>query len=1486
MGELETKTILDYWFAMEFLSQDKYPESLEIRKKVAEHKYNIIKRTAKNKTIGNFISLNHKDIECNLFELITKEAKECDMKKWGNITFYIGKVKREFCIENISKFLQFNQSDEYRPEKTSDEVALLSLQLTPEGNYVKESLSISPIVWALSKIKSSNVNLSEALNSLSYRTSIESLELKFFDEKNNENINSDEIKNIVIPTNTENECETFSATAVTLKKLQKLYKEIEKLYLKNHVENSDDKNENYKEFYGISFQLFKDEDTKNKREDDNYVGLSHDYYSKDIKLVANTCCSKDKIFLEEDLQRYINNLNEETIESKKINVINSTLQLRQVNEIFSINNAPLGKWPSRFMPVFMQQMAINLAIGKGNTESFKVNGKIFSVNGPPGTGKTTLLKEIVVNNIIERARILAKYDNPEDAFEKKKFLCGDKENFAYSSYTRHWYKLKDDNINDYSILVTSSNNAAVENISKELPKSMLDDLKPLKDDSEELKELLLETEKLFDVEQSESVETTYKGESYNDIYFTKYAQDLLESENVWGLVAVPLGKKSNLSNFYHKVLYYLSRDFYKNKSMANERVEKYKKAKNKFMEQLKVVKSMRKNLSELGKLTAERLTAYEKKILAENNFCIVDTNSKNQIKVLHNNIEIIKININELNESYKNLKENEIKIQENLTEKNNAFSLAKSTRKTCLEKEREAYNSAKSIFTKLLNRKKYENAMNLANEYKEDAEKQLCNITNLEVEINELTQNLNNATKLSENEYVKLEYKKTKLNELLTKINEENSKIKFAETEKLKTDKNYKMINQQYENEVKKYIEGNDANSAVIADENFLEKLFSKDVNISTKAHVENPWFTQRYNREREKLFAYAMRLNKEFVLSSNHCRDNFTTLAQYWGLKAGDDNKKINFNHIDVENMVTSLFQTLFLLTPVVSSTFASVGSLFKDVKESGAIGMLVVDEAGQAQPQMALGALFRSRRAVIVGDPKQVEPVVTDDLMLLKKSFTDKSLRPYKKKTLSVQSFADKLNNFGTYLDNGTDYPEWVGCPLIVHRRCISPMYDISNEISYNGIMKQQARQPSKDKVKNFILEKSQWINVIGKEKGNKNHFVESQGKKVCELLEIAFSKTAEPNIYIITPFTTVVKGLEKYINEYCKNNSTNINKDYILDYEQKKIGTVHTFQGKEADEVIFVLGCDSSKESEGAIKWVNKNIVNVAVTRAKFRLYVIGDDKAWRNSSCLNEAKQIMDTFAIKKIKSILDENLPLEEAREALVCASKLLPPITQFTSGDEDSNDFNMDANTLIQGLNKDFLTIQLTTEQLERFGFNSMEDLNKFSTEIKNILILGIKVFFMLEHVYKVNKNLDASCTAILFCKAMELQMKDCFIDGLKNILPMFKINGFGKSRRQIFLQDAKDEEFTLGTFKLILEKNEHVIVKKMKDIGEEIYDEQWWKNFRIELEECSKKRNGCCHSGLFTWADQSLMLFLMFVGKNESDNSGLMLESQIGKKL
>ena len=84
------------------------------------------------------------------------------------------------------------------------------------------------------------------------------------------------------------------------------------------------------------------------------------------------------------------------------------------------------------------------------------------------------------------------------------------------------------------------------------------------------------------------METPYQGESYKDVYFTKYAQNLLENSEAWGLVAASLGKKSNLSNFYNHVLYPLGRDFYKNKDMAPDRVKSYKDSKRNLKNSLKL----------------------------------------------------------------------------------------------------------------------------------------------------------------------------------------------------------------------------------------------------------------------------------------------------------------------------------------------------------------------------------------------------------------------------------------------------------------------------------------------------------------------------------------------------------------------------------------------------------------------------------------------------------------------------------------------------------------------------------------------------------------------------------------------------------------------------------------------------------------------------------------------------------------------------------
>lgn len=89
---------------------------------------------------------------------------------------------------------------------------------------------------------------------------------------------------------------------------------------------------------------------------------------------------------------------------------------------------------------------------------------------------------------------------------------------------------------------------------------------------------------------------------------------------------------------------------------------------------------------------------------------------------------------------------------------------------------------------------------------------------------------------------------------------------------------------------------------------------------------------------------------------------------------------------------------------------------------------------------------------------------------------------------------------------------------------------------------------------------------------------------------------------NLYVISPFRDVNNSLRAKL---------------LLPDEEKKglHGTIHTFQGKEADVVIIVLGGDPGKPGViSGFAAAKANLLNVAVTRAKKRIYVIGDRFQW--------------------------------------------------------------------------------------------------------------------------------------------------------------------------------------------------------------------------------------------------------------------------------
>lgn len=199
-----------------------------------------------------------------------------------------------------------------------------------------------------------------------------------------------------------------------------------------------------------------------------------------------------------------------------------------------------------------------------------------------------------------------------------------------------------------------------------------------------------------------------------------------------------------------------------------------------------------------------------------------------------------------------------------------------------------------------------------------------------------------------------------------------------------------------------------------------------------------------------------------------------------------------------------------------------------------------------------------------------------------------------------------------------------DWIGCPLVVHRRCIEPMFSISNTISYGGTMKCKTQKPSEKVSFKFLLEKSRWIDIKGSEIGNKNHFVKEQGYETVKMISESFKKyDGYPDLYVISPFTTVIVELKKMV--LANKKLIELYGESVEKWCENCCGTVHKFQGKESNEVIFLLGCDN--KATGAVNWVKSNILNVAVTRAKYRIYIVGDSKLWTKSEIFRVAYDLI-------------------------------------------------------------------------------------------------------------------------------------------------------------------------------------------------------------------------------------------------------------------
>lgn len=690
-----------------------------------------------------------------------------------------------------------------------------------------------------------------------------------------------------------------------------------------------------------------------------------------------------------------------------------------------------------------------------------------SVTGPPGTGKTAVLKEVIADMFVRKTNALLKVWDE-----------------SWIENNDGTYRSPFDGNNDYSMVITSTNNDAVNNIGEEL----------------------IEEISLFNSSDLKRLAYTF---------------------------CAKLGNKENTEQFVSDSLLPLIQSLKDDcgaideKSLIIEFKESYALIERFNQLLINLDKSIKSIDFHHGKsvqyLEANTLFGHYNSVYKE---CI-DQIDQAQIKITNLNRdkkaleEKIAVNSKEVS-SLKRRLNDQVNLLKDIEAKTKWFLVGK-VFKIFTDKKRVAYHEN----NELINREVIETT-ELLTHYKK--------------ELNEVVTDLENTIKMKR--------------DLVVKSEELDLVMKSTEDYQLNHEK---LLNFMKEQEIQ---------DELIQDRNKL-------------CNCEKITFF------RVKLFKLSLLLHEAYIIK--HRKEILSSLNEIY--KPGKNLFSTCYRSTFLYNEETSskirnLWEVFCLCYPVISTTLHSFErNKFHMIPQL--FDLIMVDESGQVLPHYLVGPIFRSKRALIVGDAFQLQPVRKQRYPQIFERHERLSNigKHLDLDSQSAQNLADKHTEYFDILDG-----KKIGLMLEEHRRCEENIATFSNKYVYNDKMILQTKnKPNEEK---FLGSNLVFIDIRGyKEKDNKNY---AEAEVIKNIIKCIREKDTDSEIGVITPYSNQRHLLINNIKD-----------------ENTECGTVHKFQGKGKDIIIISLVVSSINDQRGLSFIASEpNFLNVALTRAKNQVILVGN------------------------------------------------------------------------------------------------------------------------------------------------------------------------------------------------------------------------------------------------------------------------------------